>query len=283
MIQTKRLRLPLALLPLLVAAPAFAQEPASGPTVFDDDFLIVGAGVAYVPSYEGSDEYVVTPVPALSGRIGGVGITPRAGGLALDFINDSRDPKISFQIGPVARLRFDRNRQIKDPVVAALGKRDVAVEIGGNVGFSINRITNPYDSLTFSVDVRHDVAGAHDGLVISPNATFQTPLSRGSFVALNMSAEHVDGNYARYYYSVTPGDSVTSGLPVYTAGSGWKNVGAGLIGAIDLDGDLTNGGFSVFVGGNYSRMLGDFKRAPVVSLRGSPDQFTGAIGVGYTF
>ncbi|CAN5243271.1 hypothetical protein BH10PSE13_BH10PSE13_25130 [soil metagenome] len=283
MIQNKRLRATFALLPFLVATPAIAQDQPTGPTVFDDDFLIVGAAVAYGPSYEGSDAYVAFPLPAVAGKLGGIGIAPRPGGLALDFINDPRDAKFSFQLGPAARIRFDRNVQIKDPVVAALGKRKVAVEIGGNAGFSINRITNPYDSLTFGVDVRRDVAGAHEGVVIAPSASFLTPLSKGSFLALNVGAEHVDGKYARYYYSVTPGESLASGLPVYAARSGWKNVSAGLIGGIDLDGDLTNGGFSVFAGGNYSRLLGDFKRTPVVSIRGTPDQFVGAIGIGYTF
>lgn len=278
-----RLRLPLALLPLLIAAPAVAQDQTREPTVFDGDYLTVGVGAAIGPSYEGSDDYVVFPFPAVNGRIAGIGISPRAGGLALDFINDPTDAKISFQLGPVARIRFDRNRQIKDEVVARLGKRDVAVELGGMVGFSINRVTNPYDSLNFSVDVRHDVAGAHDGLVISPGVSFQTPLSKGIYTALSVSAEHVDGKYARYYYSVTPGESVASGLPVYNARSGWKNINAGILTGFDLDGDLTNGGFAVFAGANYSRLLGNFADAPVVSQRGSSNQFTGIIGIGYTF
>ncbi|MET0363107.1 MAG: MipA/OmpV family protein [Sphingobium sp.] len=102
-------------------------------------------------------------------------------------------------------------------------------------------------------------------------------------IALNASAERVTGKYARYYYSVSPTESLASGLPVYEARGGWKNASVGLLGAVDLDGDLTNGGFSVFAGGNYSRMLGNFRRAPVVDERGSPNQWTGAIGIGYTF
>jgi outer membrane scaffolding protein for murein synthesis (MipA/OmpV family) len=286
MIDIQRLRLPLALLSLIIATPALAQDPTTPPDkpdVFDGDWLTIGAGVAYGPSYEGSDAYVAYPMPAIIGNIGGVGINPRQGGLALDFIDDPRGAKISFQAGPVGRLRFDRNRQIKDPVVAALGKRKVAVELGGTAGFAVNRITNPYDSLSFSVDVRHDVAGAHGGTIIAPGMSFQTPLSRGSFAALSVNAEHVDGKYARYYYSVSPGDSRASGLPVYDARGGWKNVSAGLLGAIDLDGDLTNGGFVVVAGGNYSRLLGSFEDAPVIAQRGTRDQFTAVIGIGYTF
>ncbi|MCE7795972.1 MipA/OmpV family protein [Sphingobium sufflavum] len=282
---TKRTPRALAAIALLAlsSAPALAQDTPPQTSIFDGDYLTIGAGGAFGPSYEGSDDYVAFPAAAVMGRVAGVGIAARPAGLALDFINDPKDAKLSLQFGPVVRTRFDRNRQIKDPAVFALGKKDVAVEVGGNVGFSINRITNPYDSLTFSVDVRGDVAGAHEGFVIAPTATFQTPLSQGSFVALSISAEHVDDKYARYYYSVTPAGSQASGLRPYQARAGFKNVGAGLIGAYDLDGDLTNGGFAIFAGVNYSRMLGNFERSPVVADRGSPDQFTGAIGLGFTF
>lgn len=280
-IRTPRALAAIALLSL-TAAPALAQDP-SQETVFDGDYLTVGIGGAYGPSYDGSDDYVFFPAGAVMGRLAGVGISPRAAGVALDFINDPKGEKISLQFGPVVRTRFDRNRQIKDPAIFALGKRDIAVEVGGNVGISLNRITNPYDSLTFSVDVRRDVAKAHRGVVIAPTATFQTPLSQGSFVALTLSAEHVDDKYARYYYSVSTAGGLASGLTPYEARSGWKNAGAGLIGAYDLDGDLTNGGFAVFAGVNYSRLLGNFERSPIVSERGSPNQFTGALGIGYTF
>merc|ERR1712034_232159 len=80
----------------LCASPAAAQETdeiaaASGnaePTVFDGDWLSVGAGVIYGPSYRGSDDYVFSPIPVVQGNLGGVGISPRAGGIALDFIPD---------------------------------------------------------------------------------------------------------------------------------------------------------------------------------------------------
>ncbi|MET0136875.1 MAG: MipA/OmpV family protein [Sphingobium sp.] len=268
----------------LTAAPAMAQDDSlPQTTVFDGDYLTIGAGGAYGPSYEGSDEYVFFPAAAVMGRIAGVGISPRPAGVALDFINDPKGEKLNLQFGPVVRTRFDRNRQIKDPAVFALGKRNVAVEVGGNVGITINAITNPYDSFTVGVDVRGDVANAHGGLVIAPTATFQTPLSRGSFVSLSVSAEHVDDSYARYYYSVSPAGSLASGLRPYEARAGWKNAGVGLIGAYDLDGDLTNGGFAIFAGVNYSRILGNFKRSPIVSDVGSADQLTGAVGIGFTF
>lgn len=273
------------LLVMAAPLPSYAQEIASPPvkSVYDGDYLTVGAAAIVGPSYDGSDDYIIYPGVAAQGRFGGIGVAPRPAGIALDLVNDPLDAKFAFQLGPVARARFDRHSQIKDPVVRALGERDIAVEVGGNAGFSINRLMNAYDSLTFSLDARWDVAKAHRGMVTAPSATYQTPLSKGIFVAAGLSAEHVDDDYARYYFTITPADSLATGLPAYDAQGGWKTISLGILGAIDLDGDLTNGGFALYTGVSYSRLLGNFRRSPIVSVRGSPDQFTGAIGIGYTF
>ncbi len=52
---------------------------------------------------------------------------------------------------------------------------------------------------------------------------------------------------------------------------------------IDLDGDVTNGGLGLVVITGYSRLLGDAANNPFTTVRGSRDQFLGAVGVGYTF
>ncbi|MBN8831637.1 MAG: MipA/OmpV family protein [Sphingomonadales bacterium] len=279
---------PFLILPsLLIGSAALAQEapppPPARPTIFDRDYLTVGAGAAYGPGYEGSDSYVVYPVAGFLGRIGGFTISPRPAGLAIDLIRDPRDARVSFTAGPVGRLRFDRSRQIRDPAVAALGQLDTAIEIGGNVGISINRITNPYDSLSFGVDMRWDVNGAHRGRVIVPTISFLSPVSRAAGVALTVTAEHVDDNYANYYFGVTPAGRARSGLPVYDAHSGFKNASATLICAYDLNGDLTDGGFVLVAGLSYSRLLGNFATSPIVSLRGAKDQLISAVGLAYTF
>ena len=53
--------------------------------------------------------------------------------------------------------------------------------------------------------------------------------------------------------------------------------------AVDLDGNLENGGFAVFAVASYDRLLGDAADSPTTSVRGSPNQFLGAVGIGYTF
>jgi outer membrane scaffolding protein for murein synthesis (MipA/OmpV family) len=274
----------------LVATPALAQDSQAAPgppadtgdTVYDDTWLSIGAGVGYGPSYDGSDDYVAFPAPIIQGRVAGIGIQPRPAGLALDFIPDAREG-MGFSLGPVARVRSNRARQIKDPVVKAAGELDTAIEVGVNAGLSFPKVLNPYDSLSFSTDVLWDVNGAHSGMTYSPSVTYFTPLSRGIAASLSLSAEHGDGDFMRYYYSVTPAQSAASGLPAFTAGSGWTKAGATLLTAFDFDGDLTNGGVSAVVIGGYSRMMGDAKRSPYTSIRGSADQWFTAVGIGYTF
>jgi outer membrane scaffolding protein for murein synthesis (MipA/OmpV family) len=273
----------------LTATPALAQDEqaAAAPvdmanTVYDDNWLSIGAGIGYGPSYDGSDDYVAFPAPIIQGRVAGIGIQPRPAGIALDFIPDAGEG-VGIALGPVARIRSARARQIKDPVVKAAGELDTAVEVGANVGLSFPKVLNPYDSLSVGTDVLWDVAGAHSGMTIVPSITYFTPLSRGMAASLSLSAEHGDGDFMRYYYSVTPAQSLASGLPTFTADSGWTKAGATLLTAFDFDGNLANGGLAAVVISGYSRMLGDAKRTPYTSIRGSADQWFGAVGIGYTF
>lgn len=287
-----RIAVPLAALSLIVAAPAMAQDgvpvetsraapPIEG-TVFDGDWLSVGIGAAYSPSYDGSDDYVVSVLPLVQGSLGGVDINPRPGGLALDFIPDSRDGP-GFDLGVAARIRANRARQIKDPVVASLGELDTAIEVGPTVGISLPRVLHGFDSLSFTLDTRWDVAGAHRGMVIDPSVTYFTPLSRGIIASLSLSAEYVDGDYADYYYSIDAAGSAVSGLPTFDAGSGFTKASATMLMGFDLDGDATNGGLALVVLGGYSRMLGDARRTPLTSIRGDANQWLVAVGIGYTF
>ncbi|QTD56749.1 MipA/OmpV family protein [Parasphingorhabdus cellanae] len=272
-----------AALILSTAAHAQEQGPPAGESVFDGDYVTIGGGVGVGPSYDGSDDYVISPLPVIIGSFAGLDFQPRGPGVAVDVIPDTDGAKIDFVLGPVVRARFDRNNSIEDDVVRSLGKLDVAVELGGVAGIQVNRVLHPFDSLTAQVDLRWDVAGAHSGMVVFPSLTYFTPLSRGVAVSFALNAEYVDDDYADYYFSIDQAGSTASGLPTFGAEGGWKNVGATIFTGIDLDGDVTNGGFGLFVLGGYSRLLEDAKRSPVTSIRGDADQFFGAVGVGYTF
>lgn len=257
-----------------------------GGTVFDGDFITLGIGVGVGASYTGSDDYVVSPLPLVFGSFKGVDINPRPAGLALDFIPDGDDDSIGFALGPVARLRSDRNNQIGDDVVRSLGELDRAIEIGVSAGVRKPGVLHQFDALSFSTDVLWDVNGAHGGNVISPTITYFSPLSLGIAASLSLSADYADSDFHDFYFSVSPEQEIATAGAVTAFdpdGGGLVSVGSTLLVGFDLDGDVRNGGWGVVTILGYSRVLGDARRTPLTSVRGSANQGFLALGVGYTF
>lgn len=282
----------IALTLFLVAAPfpALAQDSgtvddraAEEATIFDGDFFIVGAGGAYLPSYEGSDDYLFTAMPLLQGSYGGIDFESRGPGISADIIPNPNDSNVNLLLGPSVRVNFDRTRRIKDPVVRLLGERDVAIEVGGFAGLGLSGVLNPYDTLTARVDVVTDVSNEHDGTLITPSLAYSTPLSTALFAFVSVEATHASDEYMDSFFSVTPTGALASGLPVYGATGGWKNASASLGVNYDLSGDLRDGGLGLFAGGSYSRLLEDAARSPIVRIRGDRDQWFAAAGVTYAF
>ena len=274
-----------------ISGPAAAQDaegeappvPTEGTdAMMGGDYLAIGFGGAMVPSYEGSDDYTFSVLPLIQGSVAGIGISPRPGGLALDFLGDSGTGP-HFSLGPSVRLRLNRSTDVKDPVVALLPERDAALELGPTVGISFSGVLNPYDSLALDVDARWDILGAHGGMVVASYLAYTTPLSEGIAAVLAVGGEYGDGQFMDYYHSVTPADAAASGLPVFDADGGVRNVGAQLLLAFDLNGDLRDGGWGLFAVAGYTRLLGDAADSPMTSIRGSADQWLAGAGVGYTF
>ena len=275
-----------AAMPVFAQAPdAKAAEPAAPDRgVFVGDWITLGIGVGYGPSYDGSDEYTVFPAPLAQGSVGGIDFGARGPGFYADLIADGRsDSKVKFLAGPLVRVRLDRNSNIKDPVVRLLDKKDVAIEVGGTAGVSFGAVLNPFDTLTVSSDVQWDVTNTHRGRLITPSISYSTPLSTAVFTSLSLSAVHVDDNYADTYFSIDARGSAASGLPTFVADGGWKSFGVSLLGGVDLSGDARDGGWGAFGLVNYSRLTGDAKRSPVTSIRGDADQWFLAAGLSYTF
>lgn len=261
------------------ATPAFAQDAKPDP---NRDTLSIGVGGAVLPRYEGSDDYKLSPAGAIRGKLSGVSFITQGTALFVDLVPSSSGPGTKFNLGPMAHVTLNRSslKTTRDPQIVALGRIPIAVEVGGHVGVTrTGLITSDYDSLNIDVAVSHDVTGIHDSLIVSPSITYGTPLSRKAYVGAYVGADHVGSGYARTYFGVTPAQSLASGLATYTPKAGFKTANAGLFGNVSLTGDLF-GGLSAFVIGNYSRLLGDFGRSPVVRDR---NQWFGGLGLAYTF
>jgi len=269
----------LALLP----ATALAQNAAPEASKLDGDYLTVGAAGVYGPSYEGSDDHVFFAAPVVQGRVRGVEITPRQGGVALDLLPDTKGARIGFSFGPVATYSRNRHSQIEDRVVRSAGRLKEAIDLGANGGVTLYRLLSDYDSLTVSADVAWNVNKAHRGMTVTPSISYVTPLSRAALVTLGVSARHVDDDYAAYYYGVGPLQSARSGLPQFAARGGWTRIGASALVGYDLNGNLLDGGVALFALGSYSRLRGDARRTPYTAIRGDAGQWNAGLGLAYTF
>jgi outer membrane protein len=279
----------LALAVCCASSPTFAQSTAptgaqlpSPEEIANKDSVTVGLGGALVPDYEGSDDYHAIPAAAIRGKVNGISFSSRGTYLYVDLVPQSAH--IDFDAGPIAGVRLNRRRHIKDDIVELLPNTKTAIEVGAFAGLSLHGVTNPYDTLAFRLDVLHDIGNAHKSTTFSPNVEFSTPVSRTTYVSANVGAEFVGNKYADYYYTITPADSVLTGgvLPAFDADGGMKNWKAGLLLNQSISGDLLHG-FSIFGTGQYSRLVGDFKRSPIVSLRGSANQWLLAAGAAYTW
>ncbi|PLK25393.1 MipA/OmpV family protein [Porphyrobacter sp. TH134] len=277
-------------LALLLAIPAQLQAqgaPAEVETSAEDggDFLTLGTGVISVPSYEGADENIIIPEVVVRGKVSGFNFFSRGPAIYADVIRDEAPGRsIDVGFGPVAAVRLDRTALIKDPQVKALGKLDTAIEVGGWAGITKTGVmTSDYDLLSLRVDARWDVAGAHGSYIVTPTIEYGTPLSTKTFVGASVLAEYVGNDFGDYYFNIDPDAAAASGLSTYgEAGDGFKRAGVNLLATHALTGDLTKGLTAVAVVGYY-RILGDFKRSPIVAEAGSADQFIAGLGLTYTF
>lgn len=283
----------LAAVGLLAAVPALAQTatppadppPPATPPEASGDSLTIGVGAAYLPDYEGSNDYHWRPAPGAIGSYRGFRFQLAGNQLSVDLIPDRSASGWDVALGPIAVVDFNRSsiKSIRDPRVKALGQLGTAIELGGYAGIAkTGVITSAYDRLSVSVGYRTDISGVHRSDIIEPAISYFTPLSRKAAAGLFGSATHVGAGYGRTYYSVTPAQSLASGLPVFAARGGWRSYSLGALGTIALTGDLLHG-WKLVAGGTYTRLLGDFAASPLVSVAGSRAQWLGAVGVAYTF
>ncbi len=240
----------------------------------DDNQLTIAVGAAAIPSYDGSDDTVVTPGAIVRGKVSGHSFFSRGTSLYFNLIKDKPSSSgLDVGFGPLTTVRLTRTRSVKDSQVKALGKLDPSVEIGGwgEIG-KTGLFSGKYDSLSFRLTYAHDIAGT-------------TPITETTFFGVSLSADYVGKGFGRYYYDVTLAESQKSGLGVYGAAgkkAGFAKLNVGIVGAKSLSGDLRKG-WAVFALGGYGRLLGRYAASPLVKDAGSRNQWLGGLGVAYSF
>ncbi len=258
-----------------------------GPPPEDKNQITIGFGGGIAPRFNGDDDYKFQPGGIARGKVDGFDFAMRGLNLYVDLVREKRESKVNIIAGPVVQFRNDRNGDVGDVRVSALGDKDAAIELGGYIGIGKRGVLIPPDNLTFDVSVVQDVAGAHGSFVVKPGITYASPLSQRTFASLGFSAEYVGAGYGQYYFDsaapVTPLAAPTLPITAYaTNGGGFKSAGVSLLVSHDLGGNNRKG-LSVFALTGYSKLMGQYANSTLVREAGRPGQFLGVVGVAYSF
>ncbi len=227
--------------------------------------LTLGAGVGVAPDYEGANEY--NPIPILVARagFGKQSVELRGTGLRATLLTAGM-----FSAGPIINYRFPRN-DVDDDAVDDLGNIDAALEVGGFV-----RLFNR--GVIAGLTATHDVAGGHDGYLISAELGYRArfhPLLASTVI---VSSTYANGDFMETYFGINAGDSVASGLDEFDADAGFKDVGVTL--------NLQHGrreGWGLTGILSYKRLLDDAADSPIVDDVGNANQIFGGAALTYSF
>jgi outer membrane protein len=247
---------------------AFAADDTArtyAPTRAYDWTVTLGAEGREEPLFQGSSRERLRPYPIFAVRRYGTPEPFRGprDGLDVAVIDDG-----TFQLGPVGQLVYSQRDKSDFPAVRSLGNVPWAAEVGVFAQYW----WMPW--LRSRVEVRQGFNG-HHGIVSDITAdavvrvTQQWTLSAGPRLTLATTPA------VSPYFSISPVQSLLSGLPVYDAKGGIKSYGVGAQARYLWTPQLAT---HVFV--EYERLTGDVSGSPLVTQRGSPDQVT--IGFGAT-
>jgi MipA family protein len=268
--------IPLALAALISAAPAADYTPPPPPNFgpqatpgfgASDWTITIGGEGQWVPTFEGSRRHEFSGMPVFSIRRFG---TPYRFRSPRDNISFAIIEGNGLYAGPVGKFVGSRDRS-DDRALRGLRDVDWAVELGGFAEYW----WTPW--LRTRAEVRQGLGG-HRGMNADLNADIVIPVTQQLTFSAGPRVTFSSSGAVDPYFRITPGQAVTSGLPVYDPGGGTRSYGAGAQVRYLWTPQLASYAYV-----EYDRLTGDVARAPLVRQRGSVNQTRVGLGLTYTF
>jgi outer membrane protein len=254
-----------------MAAAVFSVAAAAAdftPLARSSDWTVtLGAEGRVLPSFSGSDRYVLRPVPLLDIRRAG---TPRRFSSPRDGFGFGLIESGSFRFGPTAKLRLPR-KESDDARLRGLGDVNWAVELGVFAEYW------PVQWLRTRAEVRQGIGG-HRGIVSDLTADVVHPVTGQLTLSVGPRVTLVSAAANRPYFSIDAVQSAASGLPVFDARGGLYSYGAGAQARYEWTRQWAT---HVFV--EYERLTRDAANSPLVLQRGAANQTTVGAGATYSF
>jgi len=175
--------------------------------------VTVGIGVGAEPTFPGASAYRASPIPLVAVKYRDL-VFLGPGGLGVNVI-DWR----GFRAGPLLGYGPGRD-QSDDPHLNGLGDIARTVTGGGFISYTAGPIR-------VAGTLRQALTHSSYGLTGRLQLDYRQPLiPRKLFFEAGPEVDFANDRYARTWFGVSPGQSVASGLPVFTPGGGVKDVGA---------------------------------------------------------
>ena len=126
-----------------------------------------------------------------------------------------------------------------------------------------------------SVGVLPDLLGRNGGISVNASLATQRRLSPEWMLVGSVGINAANERWAQTQFGITPAQSAASGLPIYTPGSGIRDVNA-VIGVNYRVSDQ----WTAFGRLNYLQLVGDSANSPITQSKSQAGAF---FGIGYRF
>jgi outer membrane protein len=252
-----------------------ATQAQDSPFTIDNVPNVVGIGLGVIPDYQGSNDYMVGGAPFF--RL----TYPKS-----EWYLMMKGPELSanilnhpwLRLGPVLNYRFGRDDDIEDKQVKRMEEIDDTVEAGAFAGIELVEEGNPRQRFIASLQFLGDVGDEHRGYIVSLNARYWYPVHKAVDVSMGVGTTYADDHYMNTYFGVNSKNVGTSGLSLFEAEGGIKDISLSPAVVVHLSMD-----WHVAVGCKYFYYLGDAKDSPVVDDEGDPSQWLAGLGVAYSW
>ena len=234
--------LALVSLPLAVSWATAAQAQ-------DQNHIVLGVGAAALPVYQGSDDLRILPIPVVDIKQGwfyanlrnGIGIAP------IDT------ESITIGAGAV----FVQGYRTKDVPV---GIDKLSNALGARVFANIRAA-----GFVATIGAVKTVSGGTKGMTADASLSYPIKVSSRLTLTPMIGTTWADRKYNDGYFGITSAESLASGLPQFTAGSGFKDVSGWLTASYRLTDRLT-----LSATGGVTSLIGTVKDSPLVVKKTQP-------------
>ena len=266
--------------------PAFAQDQAPLPSPEELNAADTSPSLAAARSFRIMRAPTIIkwiPAAAIRGKVGGISFFDPRHCISTSISSTARARSISTSgRSPACGSTAPARSRTTSSTAAATARR--AIEVGGVRRRQLQGLTNPYDSLGVRLDVVKDIANAHQSTIFSPNVEFSTPLSRSFYVSASVSAPISSATASPIIISASRRPRRALERPARVQRRRRDEELEGRTARQLRRCPATCGtACRCSASASYSRLVGDFKRSPIVSQRGSASQWLGALGLAYTW